>query len=144
MKRVKSQADLKRLALASGALVEVNGGKFNTTMDRVNKREFPEPEPKPEVKEPGVAKVEPQAAPEPQQAPQESSVEEIVHIHLDMDPVARAIESSNEKVVQAVADRLRDLQVQVPPSPSAPKSWTFSIKRDVRGFIESVDATPRF
>lgn len=142
MRKVKSQADLKRLALASGASVEVDGSKFNTTMDRVMKRDQPEPEPA--VEEPKPAEVTP--APEPVSEPvqaQESLVEEVVHIHLDMDPVAKAIESSNEKVVQAVAERLRELQLQVPPSPQTPNSWTFKIKRDVRGFIESVDATPR-
>ena len=147
MKKIKSQADLKRFALASGAQVEINGGKFNTTMERVAKREPKVEEPK-EPEAPLVVEPPPPPPPAPpvvlneQPAPAAcTQVEEVVHIHLDMDPVAQAIEAGNEKVVHAIVGQLRELQV--PASPATPKSWTFVVKRDVRGFIESVDATPR-
>jgi hypothetical protein len=136
MRRVKSQADLKRLALAAGAQVELGASKFNTTMDKVSRRE-PEPAPEPAPEQPTPQAAEPAPAdPSPVVATQET-----IQIHLDMDPVAQAIESGNEKVVQAIAERLRELRVSAPAA--SPKSWTFTIKRDVRGFIESVDAAPR-
>lgn len=140
MKKIKSQADLKRLALASGASVEVGGNKFNTTMERV--KQFVREEPEPEVAQPTVEET---PAPAPVEvAPvveQQAPIEESIVIHLDMDSVAQAIESGNERVVQTIADRLRELHV--PASPAAPNSWKFTIRRDVRGFIESVDATPQ-
>lgn len=140
MKKIKSQADLKRLALASGASVEVGGNKFNTTMERV--KQFVREEPEPEVAQP-TAEETPTPAPV-EVAPvveQQAPIEESIVIHLDMDSVAQAIESGNERVVQTIADRLRELHV--PASPAAPNSWKFTIRRDVRGFIESVDATPQ-
>ena len=139
MRRVKSQADLKRLALAAGAQVELGRTKFNTTMDKVTRVE-PEPAPPPPELPPPAPAPLPVVLNEPE-PPIASSVQETIQIHLDMEPVACAIETGNEKVVQAITDRLRELQV--PASATVPKSWTFTIKRDVRGFIESVDATPR-
>jgi hypothetical protein len=139
MRRVKSQADLKRLALAAGAQVELGASKFNTTMDKVSRRE---PEPAPAPAEPAPEQPTPQAAePAPADPPPVVATQETIQIHLDMDPVAQAIESGNEKVVQAIAERLRELRISAPAA--SPKSWTFTIKRDVRGFIESVDAAPR-
>jgi hypothetical protein len=136
MRRVKSQADLKRLALAAGAQVELGASKFNTTMDKVSRRE-PEPAPEPAPEQPA-----PQAAePAPADPPTVVATQETIQIHLDMDPVAQAIESGNEKVVEAIAERLRELRISAPAV--SPKSWTFTIKRDVRGFIESVQATPQ-
>lgn len=139
MRRVKSQADLKRLALAAGAQVELGATKFNTTMDKVTRVE-PEPAPPPPELPPPAPASLPVVLNEPE-PPIASPVQETIQIHLDMEPVACAIESGNEKVVQAIADQLRELRV--PASAAAPTSWTFTIKRDVRGFIESVDATPR-
>ena len=137
MRRVKSQADLKRLALTAGAQVELGGSKFNTTMDKVARRE-PEPEPAPPP--PPEPVVPPVVLNEPA-PPIASPTQETIQIHLDMEPVASAIETGNERVVQAITDRLRELQV--PASAASPKLWTFTIRRDVRGFIESVDATPQ-
>lgn len=138
MKKVQSLAELKRLALSRGAQVELGGSKFNTTMEVVRQASAEIPPSPPPPPPPPLPPPEPELTPEPAPPP---VAEETIHIHLDMDPVAQAIESGNERVVQAIADRMRELQV--PASGTTPKSWTFKIKRDVRGFIESVDATPR-
>lgn len=148
MKKIKSQADLKRLALSSGARVEIGGKKFNTSMERVQQlaREEDEPQAEPEVvaapvvEEPKPEPVEVKPA-DPAPAPPAQPVEENIEIRLDMEPVAQAIQSGNERVVEAIKDSLR--QLSVPTKSVEPTSWLFTIRRDTRGFIESVEATPR-
>lgn len=134
MKRiVKSQAELKRLALAQGAVAEFSGGKFNTTMERVQAK-MPPPPPPP--------KAEPAPAPvEPKKEEAAVGVQESFSINLDMEPVANAIDSGNEKVCKAIVDAVKE--IHVPAAQTQPCSWIFKIKRDTRGFIESVEATPK-
>lgn len=131
--KVKSQADLKRIALASGAELEYQGSKFNTTRERVQMAR-PEPAPGPEIKV-----VEP-PKPEPKSEP--ASVQESFTINLDMEPVAQAVSRSNDKIGELLAESLKSLTVQ-PTNSSQPNKWLFIIKRDARGFIESVEATPK-
>lgn len=147
MKRVKSIDDLKRVALSRGAVLELEGERFNTTGDRVNFRKPAEPEPQPEPTPP--VSIEPErTTPEPQ--PYTGVVPEVVldrqpvteqiAIHLDMAPVAQAIEVNSERLADVLAEGMRQLPVS--PSQEKPHSWVFKIKRDTRGFIESVQADP--
>lgn len=130
MKRtVKSSADLKRLALATGAAVEHSGGKFNTTMDRA---QVAKPEP---IHQPPPPEQKPDPVPAP--AP---SVTEQIQVSLDMQPVAEAVNQGNERVAEVIKESLKQLSVST--KSAQPNKWLFTIKRDVRGFIESVEATP--
>lgn len=130
MKRtVKSASDLKRLALATGASLEHSGGKFNTTMDRAAATK---PEPKEEPK-PAPVVVPP--------AHQDSFV-----INLDMEPLASAIDAGNERICESITKTLKEIQVpgQVEQTGKAqPCSWVFTVNRDTRGFIQSVEAKPK-
>lgn len=142
MKKVKSLADLKRMALAKGASLEVGNDHFNTTQERVHARMQPvEPEPKPEPPpkpEPAPIQVEPYAGVAPQVVFDRQPVTEQITVHLDMGPVAQAIEGNNERLVEVLAEGIR--QLPVAPQQTKPHSWVFKIKRDTRGFIESVEA----
>lgn len=130
--KVKSQADLKRIALASGAELEYQGGKFNTTRERVQMAR-PEPASEPEIKVVELPNPEPRAEP--------ASVQESFTINLDMEPVANAIDSGNEKVCKAIAEAVKE--IHVPATQASPCSWIFTVKRDTRGFIQSVEASPK-
>lgn len=130
--KVKSQADLKRVALASGAELDYRGSKFNTTHERAQVAAPAAPEPKAEA-----------AAPAAKPTATESSaaaVTEQIHVNLDMAPVAEAVAKSNERLTEVITESLR--QLSVPTSSSQPNKWVFIIKRDTRGFIESVEASP--
>lgn len=133
MKRtVKSASDLKRLALATGASVEHSGNKFNTTMERA---QVLRPAPPPPVAPPPPAPVVEPKKDRP------VSVQESFAINLDMEPVASAIDSGNEKVCKAIAAAVKE--IHVPAQQASPCSWIFTVKRDTRGFIESVEASPK-
>lgn len=146
MKRVKSLDDLKRVALSRGAVLELDGQRFNTTGDRAYaKRQVeppPEPEPKPPEPEPQRTVAEPQAysGVVPDVVFDRQPVTEQIAVHLDMAPVAKAIEGNNERPIEVLAEGMRQLPVQ--PTQERPHSWVFKIKRDTRGFIESVQAEP--
>lgn len=144
MKKVKSLAELKRMALAKGAALEVDGDRFNTTEERVHAKQ-PEPPkvelpPEPPPAEP-VPVFTPYAGVTPQVVFDRQPVTEQITVHLDMGPVAQAIEGNNERLVEVLAEGIR--QLPVAPQQAKPHSWVFKIKRDTRGFIESVEANPK-
>lgn len=146
MKRVKSLDDLKRVALSRGAVLELDGQRFNTTGDRSYAKRKVEKEPEPEQKkpepEPQRTVAEPQAysGVVPDVVFDRQPVTEQIAVHLDMAPVAKAIEGNNERLIEVLAEGMRQLPVQ--PTQEKPHSWVFKIKRDTRGFIESVQADP--
>ena len=120
MKTVKSVADLKQLALARGARVELGNTRFNTTGERVTgfpKREMPaaaEPAPKPEPREP--------AAPPPP-----------AEVRVDLAPVAEAQLKMGEMLARALASQ---------PTPQAPvREWLFTVERDDSGLLTTIRAT---
>jgi hypothetical protein len=139
--KVKSQADLKRRALAQGALAEFSGGKFNTGMERMQMERFepppppPPPAPPPPAPEPAPPPVVLAIEPEPSPA-----VTEQITVTLDMAPVAEAVNRGNERLTEVITESLK--QLVVPTNTSQPNKWVFIIKRDTRGFIESVEASP--
>lgn len=132
-RKVKSASDLKRLALQTGASVEMGDGRFNTSMERAR----PEPTTPPP---PPVVVVAPIEAPPPAPAPAQR-VDEQVHLNIDMLPVATAISDGNRQVVDQIQKSLKTIEVKA--TDGKPCSWIFSIKRDTRGFIESVEAQPK-
>lgn len=133
MRKVKSASDLKRLALQTGASVEMAGGRFNTGMERA-RPELTTPPPPPVVAAPPVEVPPPAPVPAPQ-------VTEQIQVNLDMAPVADAVNRGNERITEVITESLK--QLHVPASGQKPCSWVFTIKRDTRGFIESVEANPK-
>lgn len=132
MRKVKSAADLKRLALQTGAAVEMGAARFNTSMERAR--------PEPTTPPPPVAVAAPVELPPPAPAPAPQVTEQI-QVNLDMTPVADAVNRGNERITEVITESLKQLHVQA--SGQKPCSWIFKIKRDTRGFIESVEANPK-
>ena len=141
MKKVKSLAELKRMALARGAALEVDGDHFNTTQDRMHARAAePDPSDSPQA-EPAPLEVAPAyAGAAPQVVFDRQPVTEQINIHLDMGPLAHAMDANHERLGEVLAESIRQLPVS--PQQAKPHSWVFKIKRDTRGFIESVEANP--
>lgn len=119
MKTVKSVADLKQLALARGAKVELGNTRYNTTGERVTS--FPKPTPAPA---PVEAKVEPAPAPVP--APE---------VRVDMAPVA----AMQERVGQMLADAISSMPKSAPPV----REWLFTVERDDSGLLTAIKATAK-
>lgn len=113
MKSVKSIADLKQLALAKGATVEVGSTRYNTTNERVTT--FPK-----------------KAAPEP--APVEAKPEPVApEVRVDMAPIADAQMKMGEMLARALASQA------TPPAPV--REWLFTVERDSDGLLTSIRAT---
>lgn len=143
MKKVKSLSDLKRMALAKGATLEVGGDRFNTTMERVSARQA-EPEKVIEASPPAEVVPAPTKAVEPHVI-QPVSVQESFAISLDMVPVADAIDAGNQRICESITKALKEIQVPaqaVDATGQHPCSWVFTVNRDTRGFIQSIDAKP--
>jgi len=128
MKKVKSLSALKGSALSRGASLEIGNTRFNTTFDKVKPVAKKPPEP-------------PQAPPEPPPPPPSPAPTPQANVILDVEPIAKAIETGNEKLATAIASALKRDPVET-VAPTKPTSWTFKINRDLRGYIESVEATP--
>lgn len=113
MKTVKSIADLKQLALAKGATVEVGSTRYNTTNERV--RAFPK-----------------KAEPEPAPAPVEPALQ-AHEVRVDLAPMADAQMKIGEMLARALASQ---------PAPPAPvREWLFTVERDGDGLLTSIRAT---
>lgn len=116
MKTVKSIADLKQLALAKGATVEVGSTRYNTTNERV--RAFPK-------------KVEPEPAPAPPPPP--AAPAPAPEVRVDLAPMADAQMKIGEMLARALASQ---------PAPPAPvREWLFTVERDGDGLLTSIRAT---
>lgn len=134
MKKVKSLVDLKRIALSRGASLEVGSNHYNTTMERVHQKA---------VK---AADAPAQAAPvePPHIGGRKASTQEAFAINLDMTSVASAIDAGNERVCESIAMALKDIHIPVQVvgqvDGAKPCLWVFTVNRDTRGLIQSVEA----
>lgn len=114
MKTVKDISELKRLALAKGASVEVGATRYNTTGERVAAMPRKEAPPEPAAPPPTLP---PPPAPE---------------VRVDLAPVAQA----QERLGQLVAQMMSQL-----PQPAAPvREWLFTVERDNNGLLTSIRA----
>ena len=129
MKSVKSQDDLKRLALARGASATIGKDKFNSAMVRVDKKPEPKAEPKPIV------------APEPVKPAIEFKPEIVIQdvmpaVQASIDAISKATEQSqksSEAMLKGITQAIESL------STDKPKKWTMTVNRDHRGILQSID-----
>lgn len=124
MKSVKSVSDLKAMALARGAAVEMGASRFNTSRDKIARLErqtpsAPTPEPRPEP------------APAPSPAAQ-------VDVKVDMEPVAEAM----QRMQQLQAGLVQSLSQQIAQlAPGQPvQEWEFTVNRNPDGTLASIRA----
>lgn len=123
MKTVKSAAELKKLALRQGAVVDMGGRKFNAGGVKANVVKMPKPEPK----------TEPISEPIP--APQVSVTPSI---SIDMQPVAQEMAIANARMEQVIE---RVLAMQLADKPKA--AYRAIVKRDDEGRIQFIDLIPK-
>ncbi len=127
-----SQEAIKRLALANGAKLEINGQRVNTARALVATT-APKPKPAPAAYMP----------PEPKPAPVQT-------IEAKPDPAVREAVASienfaasqfmlNEQLINTVKDMLAKSATQV-PADKRPTQWVFKVQRDARGLMESITA----
>lgn len=119
MKTVKSVADLKAMALARGATVEMGATRFNTGRDKVARLERPAPTPAPE----------PTPVPPPTAAPE---------VKVDLEPVAAAIERAQVLQAQLMQSMLQQIAMLQPGT--APQEWEFTVNRNPDGTLASIRA----
>lgn len=120
MKTVKSVADLKQLALARGARVELGNTRFNTTNERV--KAFPKPTPAPAPMEAKVDTPPPAPMPPPE-------------IKVDMSEVA----AMQAKVGEMLAAAITSMPKSAPPV----REWLFTVERDQSGLLTAIKATAK-
>lgn len=122
MKTVKTVADLKQLALRSGAAVELGPQRFNTSNEKV--RALP------------AKKAEPVAAEPPPPPPPPPA--EPTKVEVDMEPVASAIERLQQLQAQLMQSITHQM-AQLKPG-EAPQEWEFTINRSTDGMLTSIRA----
>jgi len=124
MKKVASIAELHRLALVTGASVEMGGTVFNASRAQMTPKPAPEPEP--------VASVEPPVGPSEPSVTQ-SQLEQLMQ---ERDAFWRA---EMTRLLQTIAESIPAQQDR----PSDPVAWTFTPIYSNRGErIERIDAKP--
>lgn len=116
---IHTNESLKRMALRTGSVVEIDGKPFNAAR--------------------AVAPyVEPKAAPTPAPvAPPPDTVTPQIAAHLSA--IARATEL-NASVGIAIEQALANIKPP-PPAESRPKKWVWTVIRDSRGLIQRIEAT---
>ena len=135
-KQIKSLSELKNSALSRGASLDIGGEKFNSNHDKVAvARRLPEPV--------AQVKVEIPVAPVAPESRESRESQAATPVNVDMAPVAKAIEDSQGKMGQLIADALKNIPSAPQVSGATPTSWVFKINRDTRGYIETVEATPK-
>lgn len=107
---------LKRMALRTGSVVEINGAPFNAGR--------------------AVAPyVEPQTDPPPQPPAPKPDVTPQIAAHLQ--DIARAME-----VNAAINSNIQQALTQIkPPQETSPRKWVWTVVRDSRGLIQRIEAT---
>ena len=121
MKTVKSIADLKQMALARGASVQVGATRYNAGGEKIARLE----------RQPAPAAA-PAPAPVPVPAPAPAPAAAPV-VNVDMAPIASAQDRMAQMLGQALAAM---------PQPAAPvREWLFTVERDSNGLLTSIRAT---
>lgn len=119
MKKVKSIAELKQLALKQGGSVAVGNSRFNMTGEKITLLERP-------------AEREQPAAPAPSPPKQEPPPK------IDMQPVADAIERGQvmqAQLMQSMAVAITQMKADRPVT-----EWEFTVNRNPDGTVASIRA----
>lgn len=141
MKALSPEA-LKRMALKHGAKLEVDGKSINaarTKIDAPRKLELVKPE----------TAYMPEATPAPAPETVKADSSEIAEAVSAIDRYAAAsflVNDSNQRVLGAIQDVLAKVSEPKPDAPvqKRPVRWVFTVKRDMRGLMEKVEATAVF
>lgn len=134
MKPMSAEA-VKRLALANGGKLHLDGRAINSARMQVAGK----PQPKPE---PAYMPVDPKPAP-PQtiENKPDPALREAV---LSIDQYAASqflLNESNMQLMETVKQMLSQVAAQAPEK--RPTQWVFKVKRDAQGLMETITATAK-
>ncbi len=140
--RAKSIESLKRMALSQGAVIETDGRRLNAARSVV--KAAPKPKPEPVVEEPMAYM--PEATPAPVPATVEPDPSGIAETVSAIDRYASATFLLSENTANLMDGVRQVLEKVSQPKPDQPRpiKWVFTVKRDMRGLMERIDATPVF
>ena len=136
MKPISSDA-LRRMALKQGAQLSINGKSLNAARSKVDAPKRPSPAP-------AVAYMpEAPPAPIPETVKADSGIFETASA---IDRYASATFLMNENTALLLQDVKKILDDVAKPAPEQqrPIKWVFTVKRDMRGLMEQIVATPVF
>ncbi len=141
--RAKSIESLKRMALSQGAVIETDGKRLNAARSVV--KAVPKPKPVEPVADEPVAYM-PEATPEPAPATVEPDPSGIAETVSAIDRYASATFLLSENTANLMDGVRQVLEKVSQPKPEQPRpiKWVFTVKRDMRGLMERIDATPVF
>lgn len=132
-----SKDAVKRLALAHGAKLEIDGSRVNAARLQVVTKAPPKPEP--------AAYMPPEPKPEPVRTIEPTPDPAVREALASIDNYAASqflINESNTRLLESVKAML-DQQRQ-PESEKRPVQWVFKVKRDAHGLMETITATAKF
>lgn len=135
MKPLSKEA-IKRLALANGAKLELDGQRVNTARALVATTP-------PAPKAPDTAYMPPEPKPAPVQtieAKPDPAVREAV---ASIENFAASQFLLNEQLINTVKDMLSK-QATPAPTEKRPNQWVFKVKRDSHGLLETITATAKY
>ena len=129
-KRVKTKADLERMALARGAVISgPNGVKFNSD------RETSIARPK------AVAPTRPAVVSEKPKAPAPAApADQNAGLRESMREIAASI-TANSMVTQDLIEQMQKQKPLPAPGKTPARKWFFDVERDSRGLIKRIVAT---
>lgn len=140
MKTVRSAADLKRLAMRTGAAVELDGQRFNVEGATVTPLRTGLPA---SVSE---ANISPATSAPAEPSPTETALQQLVAtLAQGQDRLAEVLSTALARPAQPEVQV--EQETEAPTAPAALPEWTFDIERDGRGIsamrATSNEATPR-
>lgn len=140
MKPISADA-LKRMALKQGAKLTVNGKSINASRSKVDAPKKAEPAPEPVAYMPEAT---PAAVPETVKS--DSEIAEAVSAIDRYAAASFLVNDSNQRIFGAIQDVLATVSAPKPAEPvqKRPVRWVFTVKRDMRGLMEKVEATAVF
>ncbi len=136
MKPMSADA-VKRLALANGGKVHLDGKAINAARLQVPIKAQPKPEP-------DLAYMRKETAPTPVQTMEPKPDPALREAVLSIDQFAASqflLNESNMKLMETVKEMLKQVAAQEPEK--RPTQWVFKVKRDAQGLMETITATAK-
>jgi len=139
VKPISSDA-LRRMALKQGAQLSINGKSLNAARSKVDAPKRPSPAP-------AVAYMpEAPPAPIPETVKADSEIADAVSAIDRYAAASFLVNDSNQRIFGAIQGVLNEVSKPKPSEPAQkrPTRWVFTVKRDMRGLMEKVEATAVF
>jgi hypothetical protein len=132
-----SKDAVKRLALAHGAKLEIDGSRVNAARLQVVTKAPPKPEP--------AAYMPPEPKPEPVRTIEPTPDPAVREALASIDNYAASQFLLNDSTAKLLETVQKSLQAATEREPEKrPTQWVFKVKRDAQGLLETITATAKF